>query len=85
MAADPVTQAQAVRDNLLAELANESARRAALTAAGNPAPATYQAGNKQVHWTEYVVAMQKLIADQNALIIAMGGDGGLYEIVSRGY
>ena len=78
-------QAQTIRDNLAAELAGESARRAGLVAAGNPPPATYSVGGKTVDWTGYVTAMQALIKAQNAEVLAAGGDGGLYEIVTRGY
>lgn len=69
-----------IRDNLVAELKAETARRASL----GPKP-TYSVGGKSVDWTGYVVAMQKLIADQNAFIIAAGADGGLYEEHMRGY
>ena len=79
------TQAQTIRDNLVQELANESARRMTLTAQGNPPPATYSVGGKTVDWTGYVTAMQALIAAQNKEVIAAGGDGGLYETVTRGY
>jgi len=51
---------KSARDNLAAELKNETARRLALTAAGNPPPTTYHVGGKSVSWNEYV----KMMAEQ---------------------
>lgn len=85
MAATFAQQATTIRDNLAGELANETARRLALTAAGKPPPATYSVGGKTVGWTEYVRTMNQLIKDANELVVAAGGDGGLYELVTRGY
>ncbi len=84
MAANP-DGLQAIRDALINELAAETARRAALVAAGNPAPASYQVGGKQVQWNEYILAMSQQIREWNAFIVAAGGDGGLYEVVIQGY
>jgi diacylglycerol kinase family enzyme len=75
----------AIRDNLIAELKGETARRAALVAAGKPPPATYTVSGKTVDWTGYVTAMQDLIQKQTELVVAAGGDGGLYEEITRGY
>lgn len=76
---------QAIRDNLVAELKGETARRAALVLAGNPAPATYSVGGKNVSWNEYLTMMVEQVKAMNELVIAAGGDGGLYEQVIRGY
>lgn len=76
---------QAIRDNMIAELKGETARRAALVAAGNPPPATYTVRGRTVDWTGYLTAMQALIQKQNELVIQAGGDGGLYEEITRGY
>lgn len=78
-------QLQAIRDSLLAELAGETARRAALVAAGNPPPATYTVRGRTTDWTGYLTAMQAIVKEMNELVIAAGGDGGLYEEVARGY
>lgn len=84
MAANP-DDLQAIRDSLIAELKGETARRAALVAAGNPAPATYSVGGKNVSWNEYLTMMVEQVKAMNELVIAAGGDGGLYEQVIRGY
>lgn len=70
---------------MVGELAAETTRRLALVTAGKPAPASYSVGGKSVQWTEYVSTMTGLIKDANALVVAAGGDGGLYEITARGY
>ena len=80
-----VDNLQSIRDNLVAELKGETARRAALVLAGNPAPATYQSGNRQVSWNEYLQMMLKNVLDANKAVIAAGGDGGLIEEYIRGY
>ena len=45
------------RDNLAEELANETARRLALTAAGDPPPTTYTFGGKTFDWNGYLAAV----------------------------
>ncbi len=80
-----VTQLEAIRDNLAAELAGETARRAAIVAAGNPAPATYTVSGKTVQWTEYLTAILDKIAVLNQQVIAAGGDGGIIEEYIRAY
>jgi hypothetical protein len=76
---------QAIRDNLIAELKGETARRAALVAAGNPPPTTYTVKGRSTDWNGYLTAMIAQIKEMNELVIACGGDGGLYEQVLRGY
>jgi len=74
-----VDDLMAARDSLAAEIKGETARRAALVAAGKPAVATYSVGGKSVSWGEWLGGKVKEMTDLNALIQAMGGDGGLYE------
>jgi hypothetical protein len=74
-----------IRDQLVNELAAETARRVALVTAGNPPPVSYTVGGKQVQWTEYVTQMSASIKLMNELVVASGGDGGLYETVIQGY
>lgn len=82
---DHLTRLKNIRDNLEKELENETARRTALTVAGHPPPATYNSGGKSVSWTEYMSTMLGKVAEVNALIVAAGADGGLYEERIRGY
>ncbi|MGH8358110.1 MAG: hypothetical protein ACRESF_11510 [Pseudomonas sp.] len=84
MAANP-DDLQTIRDNLIAELKAETARRLVLIQAGNPPPMTYSVGGKQVSYNEYLTMMSEQIKAWNELIIAAGGDGGLYEDVVRGW
>jgi hypothetical protein len=73
---------RAIRNNLESELANETARRLAITDAGNPPPTNYSAGGKSVSWDGYVSMMVEKIEKLNALILNMGGDeGGIPETV----
>ena len=74
-----------IRDNLAEEFDNETARRAAITAAGNPAPTTYTVSGKNFDWTGYVREMQKLIRDANQDVINAGGDGGLINEFIQGW
>lgn len=46
-----------IAQNIRNELKNESARRAALTAAGQPPPITYSAGGRSVSYTEWCKSM----------------------------
>ena len=78
-------QAQSIRDNLAAELAGETARRAAIVAAGNPPPATYSVLGKSVSWNDYVSMMGAQIKAWNEEALAAGADGGLFELRVRGY
>lgn len=75
----------AARNSLAAEFAGEAARRAALVAAGNPAPTSYSVSGKSMSWNEYVSTMNAQIKELNETIVAMGGDGGLYETIIEGY
>ncbi len=75
----------AIRDSMSSELKGEFARRAAIVAAGNPAPTTYSVGNKNFSWNEYVSTMLGQISDLNQKVIEAGGDGGLIEQVVRAY
>lgn len=74
-----------IRDSMIAELKGETARRAAIVAAGNPPPATYTVAGKQVDWNQYMQVMLDKIKQINEMVIAAGGDGGLYEEHIRGY
>ncbi len=74
-----------IRNQLAAELKGETARRAALVAAGNPAPATYSVGGKNTDWNGYLSMMLDKINTLNEQVVAAGGDGGLYEEVLRGW
>jgi len=74
-----------IRNNLVAELKAETARRAALTAAGNPPPATYTSAGKTISWNEYMQTMLDRIAKLNEQVIAAGGDGGIIDEVTHGY
>jgi hypothetical protein len=40
---------------------------------------------KNVSWNEYLAMMIDKIKEMNELVIMVGGDGGLYETVLRGY
>ncbi len=71
---------QAARDSLSLEYANELAYRAA----NGPKP-TYTVKGKQVDWSKYQAQMLLDLRELNALVLAAGGDGGLYEEVTRGY
>jgi hypothetical protein len=84
MAANP-DDLTTIRDNLIAELKAETARRVAIVQGGNPAPATYSVSGKNVSWNEYLAMMIDKIKEMNELVIMAGGDGGLYETVLRGY
>lgn len=48
-----LTTLQAIVDNMLQELEDETARRLVLTAAGKPAPTTYSWGGRSVDWNGY--------------------------------
>lgn len=74
-----------IRDNLVAELKGETARRAALVAAGKPPPTTYSFGSRSMAWNEYVSMMLEQIKAANEIVLAAGGDGGLYEETMRLY
>jgi hypothetical protein len=82
---DRLTRLKNIRDNLEAELENETARRLALTAAGHPPPATYTVAGKQVDWNGYLSLMLARIKEANDAVLAAGGDGGLYEERVRAY
>ncbi len=84
MAANP-DDLTTIRDQLILELKLETARRVALVRAGNPAPVSYQVGGKQMSWNEYVTTMTTQIQQMNELVIACGGDGGLYEVCIQGW
>ena len=79
MATAFATQLTTIRDALAAELAGETARRAALVAAGNPPPTMYTSGGKTTDWNGYMTMMLSQIAQLNRDVIAAGGDGGLVE------
>lgn len=82
--ADHLTRLRTIRDNLEKELSDETTRRAALTAAGTPPPATYESGGKKVDWTGYMATMLAQIKVVNDLILASGADdGGIPEVSVR--
>jgi hypothetical protein len=74
-----LTNLVSIRDALAAELLKELQRRAALVADGKPPPTDYSLGGKSVQWNAYVSGMQKLIMEQNKLVIAAGGEGIIEE------
>lgn len=65
---DRMTRLTNIRDNLEKELEDETARRAALTAAGHPPPTTYSVGGRSVDWNGYLSAMQAQIGYYNDLL-----------------
>jgi hypothetical protein len=74
-----------IRDNLAAELEDETTRRLALTAAGSPPPTSNSVGGRSVSWYQYVSMMLAQIKAANEQVIEAGGDGGLYEYSVRAY
>lgn len=82
---DHLTRLKNIRDNLEKELENETSRRAALTEAGKPAPATYSLGGKSVSWSEYVSSRIKDIKELNEMINMAGADGGIPDFSLKGY
>ena len=82
---DHLTRLKNIRDNFEKELEDESARRIALTAAGNPPPTTYSSGGKNLSWNEYVSTMRETLKELNQQIIDAGADGGLIESYVQGY
>jgi hypothetical protein len=78
------TDVVAIRDNLVAEFRGETARRAALVAAGSPPPATYSVNGRSVDWNNYMRLMMDEIRRANELVVAVGGEG-LAEEHIRGY
>lgn len=81
---DHLVRLKAIRDNLESELSNETARRLALTVAGDPPPTNYSVGGKSFSWNDYVRTMLGLIKDANDLVIMAGGeDGGIPEVHVR--
>lgn len=75
----------AARDNLAAEIKNETARRAALTAAGKPPPVDYSLDGESFSFTGWLSAMSAKVKELNDTIISMGGDGGFADVVIHGY
>lgn len=82
-----LTDLTAARDSLLAEIKGETARRAALVAAGNPPPTTYSVGGRNVDWNGWLGAVMAHLKEMNELIAAGDpADGGnLYETHVRAY
>jgi hypothetical protein len=74
-----------IRDNLVAELQGETARRKALVEAGHPPPATYSAGGRSLDWNGYLRMMVDEIERINAQVIRAGGDGGLIDEQVQGW
>lgn len=70
-----------IRDNLVEELVDETTRRLALTAAGNPPPTTYSVDGQNVDWNGYLKTMHEKIAAINTLL----QNEELYEIIEHGY
>jgi hypothetical protein len=79
--ADELMTLQTIVANLEAELLNETTRRLALTAAGNPPPTSYSVGGKMVDWNGYMSSMLARIKEAKALLNAED----LYEIHEHGY
>jgi hypothetical protein len=61
---------KAARDNLAAELRNETARRVALTAAGNPPPTTYSFAGRSLDWNGWLKAVRAEIQSLATMIAA---------------
>lgn len=61
---------KAARDNLAAELRNETARRVALTAAGNPPPTTYSFAGRSLDWNGWLRAVRSEIQSLATMIAA---------------
>jgi hypothetical protein len=73
--AEHLASLRTIRDNLVTELATETAYRAT----NGPKP-TYTAGDKTTDWSGYLTTMQKLITELNQTIAALSwGVGGLVE------
>lgn len=79
---DRITRLTAIRDNLEKELQDETARRAALTAAGHPPPTTYSVAGRSVDWNGYLRAMLDQI---RAIDEVLTGEDEPYELPLRGY
>ena len=73
------TRLLAIRDNLEKELQDETARRAAIIAAGDPPPTTYSHGGKSYDWNGYLAVRLQALKDITDLVIASGADGGIPE------
>lgn len=58
---DRLTRLKNARDNLEKEVEDETARRAALTAAGKPAPTSYSFGGRSMSWNEWLNATSAAI------------------------
>jgi hypothetical protein len=72
-----------IRDQLAAEFAGETARRAALVAAGLPPPTTYSIDGQMVDWNGYIRAMREEMA---ALSDEIAENAEIpYEINNRGF
>ena len=77
-----VDSLKTARDNLAAELEDETTRRLALTAAGKPPPTTYSANGRSVSWNEYLATMVGQIKALDDAVIAADEP---YEYHLRGY
>jgi hypothetical protein len=82
---DHLTRLLAIRDDLEKVIADELARVAALTAAGNPAPTTYTAGGRTFAWNDWYKNAMENLRKINELIVLAGADGGFGEVLMRGY
>jgi hypothetical protein len=81
---DRLTRLRNIRDNLQKELEDETARRAALVAAGNPPPTSYSVGGKSVSWNDYYRTMMQMVKDADEMVLMAGGDdGGVPEVIVR--
>lgn len=80
---DRLTRLKNIRDNLESELEDETARRAALTAAGHPPPTTYSVGGRSVDWNGYLAAVQAQIAAYDAMLTKASATTADYSL--RGY
>lgn len=74
-----------IRDQLASELKTEMARRAALVAAGKPAPTNYSLDGKSVQWDGYLSGMLARIKEMNELVNKTGADGGIPERIIANY
>jgi hypothetical protein len=74
-----------IRDNMVAEMAAESARRLAIVQAGGVPVQTYSVDGRSMSHTDWTRMMRAEIKELNEQILAAGGGGGFGECTARGY
>lgn len=81
-ASDRMTRLTAIRDNIEAEIADETSRRAALALAGHPAVTTYSLNGRSVSWNDWLAGRMQALKEINELIVTAGDQ---YEYSVIGY